>query len=108
MVGKLQAKLLFIVFYYIIVGTVVLTIFTYFEITDEADREAIEQHFVCQSTGLQPDKDCGSPPDVHLEVFNSLSGVAIVLIGLLPAVILGFTGKCDCNKYKSCVKWVKK
>ena len=102
-VGKVQAKILFIVVYYIIMGALVLTIFTYFEVAGDVDRKAVESHFVCQSTGLQPNKDCGSTPDVHLKVFNSLSGVAIILNGLLPAIILGFTLNCDskrCRKRK--------
>ena len=75
-----------------------LTTFTYFEIASDADLKAVKEHFICKSTGLQSDKDCGSTPDVHLEVFNSLSVVAIVLIGILPAIILAFTVKCDCHK----------
>ena len=102
-IGKVQAKILTIVCYYIMLGTVVLTTFTYFEIASDADLKAVKEHFICKSTGLQPDKDCGTTPDVHLEVFNSLSVVAIVLVGLLPAVILAFTVKWDYHK-----RWCKK
>ena len=101
-VGKVEAKILFIVCYYIIMGTMALTLFTYFEVAGDADRQAVTRHFACQSTGLQSGKDCGEVPNVHLEAFNSLSGVAIILIGLLPAVILAFTVKWNCNKRDSC------
>ena len=95
---KAEAKIIFIMCYYILAGTLVLTLFILSEATNDVEFQAIEQFFVCQSTGLQSGKDCGDTPRVHLAAFNSLSALAIVLIGLLPAVVLAFTVKCECQQ----------
>ena len=96
-IGKAQAKILFIVCYYIAQGTIVLTLFTYYQVVGEADIQALTSHFACQSVGTQSGRDCGDLPNVHLELFNSLAAVGIVLTGLLPAVVLIFTVKYNCN-----------
>ena len=96
-IGKAQAKILFIVCYYIILGTLVLTLYTYYQVAGEADIQAVTRHFTCQSTGIQSGRDCGDVPNIHLAVFDSLSALGIILIGLLPAVVLIFTVKCNCN-----------
>ena len=74
-----------------------LTSYSYYQVTDEADIQALSRYFFCQSTGIQSGRDC-EVPAVHLKVFDSLSALGIILIGLLPAVILIFTVKCNCNK----------
>ena len=96
--GKAEAKILFIVCYYVLVGTLVLTLFTYLETISDEQYKAIEQYFICQSTGLEPGKGCGETPQAHLAAFNSLAVVAIILTGLLPTVVLTFTIKCDCKR----------
>ena len=94
---KAQAKILFIVCYYVAVGTIVLTLFTYYQVAGEADIQAVSLHFVCQSAGIQSGRDCGDVPNIHLD---SLTALGIILIGLLPVVILIFTVKCNCkNKF---------
>lgn len=95
---KAEAKILFIMCYYILTGTLVLMIFTYFEATSSVEFHAVEKYFVCQSTGLQSGKDCGDTPQIHLTAFRSLSALAIILIGLLPVVVITFTVKCERHK----------
>ena len=94
-VGKAQAKILFIMCYYIALGTIVLTLFTYYQVVGEADIQAVTSHFACQSAGIQSGRDCGDVPNVHLKLFDSLTALGIILTGLLPAVVLIFTVKCN-------------
>ncbi len=96
-IGKAQAKILLIMCYYIAVGTIVLTLFTYYQVAGEADIQAVTSHFACQSAGTQSGRDCGDVPNVHLELFDSLTALGIILTGLLPAVVLMFTVKCNRN-----------
>ena len=103
-IGKAQAKILFIVCYYIVLGSIVLTLFTYYQVAGEADIQAVTRHFACQSVGIQSGRDCGDVPNVHLKEFDSLTALGIILMGLLPAVILIFTVKCDCNNKIKCYK----
>ena len=105
-VGKAQAKILFIVCYYIASGTIVLTLFTYYQVVGEADIQAVTRHFACQSAGIQSGRDCGDVPNVHLKLFDSFAALGIILTGLLPAVVLIFTVKCNCNN-KCCKKQIK-
>ena len=95
---KAQAKILFIVCYYIMLGTLVLTVHTYYQVAGEDNIQAVWLHFACQSAGIQSGRDCGDVPNVYLAVFNALSDLGIILIGLLPAVVLIFTVKCNYNK----------
>ena len=94
---KAEAKILFIMCYYIILGTLVLTAHTYFQVAGETATRAVYMHFACQSTGLQSDRDCGAVPSIYLAAFNALSDLGIVLLGLLPVVVLMFTVKCNRN-----------
>ena len=95
---RAEAKILFIMCYYILTGALVLMLFTYFEATSSMEFRAIEEYFICQSTGLQSGKDCGDTPQVHLTAFRSLSALSIILIGLLPIVVITFTVKCERQK----------
>ena len=93
---KAEAKILFIVCYYVLLGTLVLTLFTYFEATSDVERQMIEQHFTCQSGGTESGNNCGITPRDHLSVVTWMTAVAIVLTGLLPLVIIIFTVKWKC------------
>lgn len=94
---KAEAKILFIMIYYILLGTLVLALFTYIEATSDVEYRVLEVHFACQSTGVQPGKDCGVTPQVQLSTLTSLSAVAILLTGLFPMVVIAFTVRCKCN-----------
>ena len=85
--------------YYIALGTLVLTVYTYYQLAGEADSQAVHVslHFACQSAEIQSGRDCGDVPNVHLAVFDSLFALGIILTGLLPVVVLIFTVKCNCN-----------
>lgn len=95
---KAEAKILFIMCYYILLGTLVLTLYTTFEANIDVEYRTIEQYFACQSTGLQFGKDCGVNPQGPL---TSLSVVAVVLTGLLPLVVITFTVRCNCKRQAS-------
>ena len=97
---KAEAKILFIMCYYVLVGTLVLTLFTYFEATEDVEFQAIETFFVCQSNGLESGNDCGDTPQIHLAVFDSLAALSIILVGLLPSVVIAFTVKCQHRQEK--------
>lgn len=102
---KAEAKILFIMCYYILLGTVVLTLFTNLEESGENPEafQAIEGHFACQSTGIQPGKDCGRPLRAFLSTYSALSAIATILSGLLPTVVMAFTIKCTCTfTHKKC------
>ena len=100
MIRKAEAKIMFIMTYYILVGTIVLTLFTYLEAIGEVVYQTVELHYTCQSTGVEPDKDCGKSPRDQLSVFRSLSVVSTIVSGLLPLVVLAFTVKCKCRDSK--------
>ena len=103
---KAGAKILFIMRYYIQLGTVVLTLFTYLEESGENPEvfQAIEKHFTCQSTGIQPGKDCGNSPRDFLSTYSALLAISIILSGLLPVVVMTFTLKCTCTCKSTCKK----
>ena len=85
---KAQAKILFIVCYYVAMGTIVLTLLSYYQVAGEADIQAVSLHFACQTAGIQSGRDCGDVPNIHLKLFDSLTALGIILTGLLPVVIL--------------------
>lgn len=96
---KAEVKILFIMCYYILLGTVVLTLFTYLEESGENPEvfQAIEQHFTCQSLGIQPGKHCGKSLRDFLSTYSALSAISTVLSGLLPLVVMAFTLKYSCT-----------
>jgi uncharacterized membrane protein YesL len=94
---KAEAKILLIMCYYIVLGTLVLTVNTYYQVSREAAAQTMASHFSCQSAGVQSGRDCGDLSSLYVAVFNVLSDLGIILIGLLPAVILMFTVACNCN-----------
>ena len=109
---KAEAKILFIMCYYILLGTVVLTLFTYLEESGENSEvfQAIEKHFTCQSTGIQPGKDCGNSLRGFLTAYSALSAISTILSGLLPVVVMAFTLKytCTCKSArKKCKRSIK-
>ena len=97
-IKKAEVKILSIMCYYVLIVVVALTNYTYFIATDDETLEAFQAYFMCQSVGIQPDRDCGDPPDVRLRVFYTLTSVSAILLGLLPLVILIFIIKCSCDK----------
>ena len=104
-VGKAEAKILFVVCYYVILGMISLVTFTYIEATNPSNLSAIEEYFVCQRSGFHPSEgnQCGERPSVRLFPLNILSAVGILQLALLPVVILIFTVSCtkpNCQKWK--------
>jgi VIT1/CCC1 family predicted Fe2+/Mn2+ transporter len=103
---KAEAKILFIMCYYILLGTVVLTLFTYLEESGENPEvfQAIEKHFTCQSAGIQPGRDCGKPLRDSLSAYSALSAISTILSGLIPVVAMVFTLKCTYRCRSTCKK----
>ena len=103
-IRKAEVKILSIVCYYVLIVVVALTTYTYFITTDDESSEAFQAYFMCHSVGIQPDRDCGDPPDVRLRVFYAFTSVSAILQGLLPLVILIFIINCSCDKrcHKKC------
>lgn len=97
---KAEAKILFIMCYYVLLGTVVLTLFTYLEEVGSEVYKAIEQHFVCQSKGVQPEMNCGDSPKAQIATLTILSAISTTVAGLLPVVVVAFTLKCSCKTHK--------
>ena len=102
LIGKAQAKILFIMCYYIITAIIALIVFVNFEVNGARERQALEEHFACQSAGIQEDRDCGSESiSERLHKFSVLGAVSIILVSLLPTVVLVFSVKCaECKTKK--------
>ena len=94
LIGKAQAKILFIMCYYIITGIIALTVFVNFEVKGASEHQKFREYFSCQSAGMQEGSDCGESIGERLQEFTVLGAVSIILIGLLPAVVLAFSIKC--------------
>lgn len=108
-VGKAEAKVLFVVCYYVLLGIISLVTLTYFEATNPSNLEAVKDYFLCHRPGFLPGEKnyCGRRPSVRLLPFNILSGVGIIQLAFIPVVILVFTVSCNCTK-SSCKKCRKK
>ena len=104
-VRKAEIKILIIIIYYIIIGAVTLTSYTYSLAINDEVAEEFQVYFTCQSFGIVPDKECGDPPNIQLQLFNILATVSNFLLGLLPTVILIFTVNCNC--FDSCINKFK-
>ena len=100
LIGKVQAKILFIVCYYIITAIIALISFVNFEVKGERERKALQEHFICQSAGIQMGRDCGESIGERLHGFSVLAAVSTILVSLLPAVVLVFSVKCECKTKK--------
>ena len=100
LIGKAQAKILFIMCYYIITAIIALSVFVNFEVKGERQRQDLREHFVCQSAGMQDGRDCGDSIGERLHDFSVLAAVSIILISLLPTVVLVFSVKCAKCKTK--------
>ena len=66
-IAKAQAKILC---YYVSLGTLLLTVHSYYYVAGEVSAQAANMHYACQSAGVQSGRDCGDPPRVFLAVFR--------------------------------------
>ena len=94
-IRKAQAKLFLIKCYYTLFGVVVITTYTLLFTMSRRSTESFRTYFMCQSSGVQTDLDCGQPSNI---AFHTLASVSNILGGLMPGVILIFTAKCTCFK----------
>ena len=90
--------------YYVLIGTVAISTYTYGITTGNETSKAYQTYFTCQRVGIQPDRDCGDPPHVQLHMFIMLV-VAATLQRLLPLIILIFL--VNCGRNKRCFKGVR-
>ena len=95
-IQKAQAKLFLVMCYYTLAGAVIITwsSYTSFLTVTRSNSESFQTYFMCQSTGVQTDLDCGQPPSNN--IFHTLASVSISLTALMPAIILIFTANCTC------------
>ena len=102
-VGKAEVKIIVIMCYYISMGVILLSILAYIHTTAGKNTEVIQGHFCCQSAGIQPDRDCGDPPEIHLQTLHRLTPVGGFLQSLIPIIILIFVIDWKCNR--NCLKY---
>ena len=98
-IGKAEVKILVIICYYISMGVSILSVIAYTHATSERDIKTYQRYFICQSAGIQPDRDCGDPPEIHLQTLHRLTSVGSFLQSLMPVVILIFVIDWKCNQY---------
>lgn len=98
-VRKAQAKILVIMVYYVVMGSVALSAYAYFTVTNDDYFEAYTTYFDCQSVGVVPDRDCGEPPAIQSSALYRLATAALFLQGLLPTVILIFVVSCSNTRF---------
>ena len=96
-IGKAEVKIFVIVCYYISLGVILLSVFTYTRTTANEESAAFKKYFICQSVGMQPDRDCGDAPEVHLQTLHRLTPVGFFLQSLMPIVILIFVVDWKCK-----------
>lgn len=91
-VGKPEAKVLFVVCYYVLLEIVGLVMLTYFEATNPANLAAISEYFKCHLPGFLPGERgrCGNRPSVQMLPFSILSAVVITQLAFIPVVVLVF------------------
>lgn len=63
-------------------------------VSREKSEQIITDYLACQSTGLQPGKECGETPDMQLGVLNSLGTTSVFFHSFIPVVVLMFISKC--------------
>ena len=95
--GKAEAKILLITFNYVLTSCALIGISIHSLVTSDKTREIITSYLLCQTTGLQPDKQCESP-DMQLAVLKSLNTTSVVFQCYIPVVVLLFTAKCTCPR----------
>ena len=86
-VGKAEIKMAVIVLYYIIVGLMSQITFTYFEVKAKANRDSLQELFLCESLG-NPECDINLG---NINALNILSIVTVILVNFLPVVVLLFS-----------------
>ena len=100
-VGKAQVKIMFVLVYYILLGGLVLGVFSYYVGIDEMIIADQKKYFACESLGTNTATDCTALKSTSLDAFSDLSIVAIILQGLVSFVILLFIVECKCKKKPS-------
>lgn len=98
-VEKLEAKMLCVTCYYSLTSCILIVTFMYGLVMRERNAEIIRNYLLCQSTGLQPGKECGEHPDVQLRVLNSMGTTSVFFQSFVPAVVLMFVIKYNCTRF---------
>ena len=97
-IGKAEAKILFVTSAYILISSLLLVMITHAVVTKEREIRSIIDYFQCQSTGLQPGKQCDETSrGLQSTPMDMLLNVAIIMEGLIPICALVFVAKCTCN-----------
>ena len=56
--GKAETKIIFVTVVYILISSLLLVTMTHAVVTREREIQITSDYFQCQSTGLQPGKEC--------------------------------------------------
>lgn len=93
-VGKAEVKIFVVMCYYILLGVILISNLAYLHATADSVSEEVQAYFYCHSAGIQPDRDCGDVPEVHLQTLGILG---LFLQRMLPIVIVIFIVDWKCN-----------
>ena len=105
-IRKAEMKIFVIMCYYTLLGVILLSALAFIHATVQENSIVIRNYFLCQSAGIQPDKDCGDKPEVldHRQMSHVLALTGRLLQCLLPIVILTFVIDWKCSRSCMCLK----
>ncbi len=107
-IGKAEMKIFVIMCYYMLLGIILLSAFTYNHAAVEEGVIEFRTYFCCQSAGIQSGRDCGDSPEVHQQMLRGLLLVGRFLQCLFPIVVLTFVMDWKCNRSSMCLKKTRK
>ena len=99
--GKAEVKIMFSFCYYILLGGLVLGVFSYYVGINERIITDQQTFFICESFGVNAGNDCEAVRSTSNTILSELALVAIVLQGLGLLVILVFIVDCKCKRTAS-------
>lgn len=105
-ITKAQLKIMFILWYYIIIGILGLASFAFLNTTTDSTLNTLRDLFQCESVGIHPNEDnCAElRRSVTFRPFINARLVVNLLLGLIPVFVLIFTfdvSLLKCKKIKS-------
>ena len=98
---------MFVFCYYILLGSLALGTFAYYLGVNDRLIAELQNFFLCESLGINSGRNCKELKSSLVNVFSSLSLVAIVMQGLITPVVLVFVvdfKHCKCRKNRTNTK----
>ena len=101
-IGKAEAKILFVTLAFILISSLILITFSYFVSISDQLFQILGNYFLCQSTGLQPDRECdvifnARYRDLKLSVFGIATGCSRNFLSHFPVTDI-VSDLCHKNK----------